>query len=95
MQTKEEYHDRLEEQLKEWSFRIDLLKSEAEKQEGKATSEFRLHVEELGEKKNALRHKIDELKKASGKAWVELKASVEKAAEEFKTSLERTILKFI
>jgi len=95
MKTKEEYHDRLEEQLKEWSFRIDILKGEADKQEGKAKSEFRRHIEELGEKKMALRQKVDELKKSSGQAWVELKASVEKAAAEFKISLERTILKFI
>jgi hypothetical protein len=95
MRTKEEYHDRLEEQLKEWNYRIDLLKGEVLKRQGKAKSEFHLHMEELVQKKKALHREVDELKKSSGKAWVELKASVENAAREFKTSLERTTLKII
>ena len=54
MMSKEEYENRLEEQLEEWSSRIYMLEVEAERQGGKDRLEHQRRIKEILDQKAAL-----------------------------------------
>jgi hypothetical protein len=93
--TKEEYQDKLEAQLKEWSFQIFTLEAEVERQHGGDRREHRRRIVEILDQIAALEAMIDELKNASGKKWIELKDRVQEAQADFETSFKTTMLEVI
>ena len=95
MMSKEEYQNRLEEQLEEWSSRIYMLEVEAERQGGKDRSEHQRRIKEIIDQKAALEKMIDELKNASGKEWIEIKDKIQQAQADFETSFKTTFLEVI
>ena len=95
MISKEEYQDKLEEQLREWSSRIHMLEVEAERQGGEDKWESQRRVMEILDQKAALEKMIDELKNASGKKWIEIKHRVQKAQADFEASFKTTMLEVI
>ena len=95
MMSKEEYQNRLEEQLEEWSSRIYMLEVEAERQGGKDRSEHQRRIKEILDQKAALEKMIDELKNASGKKWIEIKDKIQKAQADFESSFKTTFLEVI
>ena len=95
MMSKEEYEKRLEEQLEEWSSRIYMLEIEAGRQGGKDSSEHQRRIKEILDQKAVLEKMIDELKKASGKKWIETKDRIQKAQADFEASFKATFLEVI
>ena len=95
MMSKEEYEKRLEEQLEEWSSRIYMLEIEAGRQGGKDSSEHQRRIKEILDQKAVLEKMIDELKKASGKKWIETKDRIQKAQANFEASFKATFLEVI
>ncbi len=95
MMSKEEYENRLEEQLEEWSSRISMLEIEAERQGGKDRSEHQRRIKEILEQKAALEKMIDQLKKASGKKWIEIKDNIQNAQADFEAAFKTTFLEVI
>jgi DNA repair exonuclease SbcCD ATPase subunit len=95
MMSKEEYENRLEEQLEEWSSRLSMLEVEAERQGGKDRSEHQRRIKEILEQKAALEEMIAELKNASGKKWIEIKDNIQKAQADFESSFKTTFLEVI
>ena len=95
MMSKEEYQNRLAEQLEEWSSRIYMLEVEAERQGGKDRSEHQRRIKEILDQKAALEKMIDELKNASGKKWIEIKDKIQKAQADFESSFKTTFLEVI
>ena len=95
MMSKEEYQNRLAEQLEEWSSRIYMLEVEAERQGGKDRSEHQRRIKEILDQKAALEKLIDELKNASGKKWIEIKDKIQKAQADFEASFKTTFLEVI
>jgi DNA repair exonuclease SbcCD ATPase subunit len=95
MMSKEEYENKLEEQLEEWSSRLSMLEIEAERQGGKDRSEHQRRIKEILDQKAALEEMIHELKNASGKKWIEIKDKVQKAQEDFEASFKTTFLEVI
>jgi hypothetical protein len=95
MMSKEEYENRLEEQLEEWSSRIYMLEVEAERQGGKDRSEHQRRIKEILDQKAALEKMIAELKNASGKKWIEIKNKIQKAQADFEASFKTTFLEVI
>jgi hypothetical protein len=93
--TKEEYQDKLEAQLKEWSSRIFTLEVEVERQHGEDRREHRGRIVEILDQIAALEEMIDELKNANGKKWIELKDKVQEAQADFETSFKTTMLEVI
>jgi hypothetical protein len=93
--TKEEYQDKLEAQLKDWSSRIFTLEAVVERQHGEDRRERRRRIVEILDQIAALEEMIDELKNASGKKWIELKDRVLEAQADFETSFETTMLEVI
>jgi hypothetical protein len=95
MMSKEEYENRLEEQLEEWSSRIYMLEVEAERQGGKDRSEHQRRIKEILDQKAALEKMIAELKNASGKKWIEIKDEIQEAQADFEASFKTTFLEVI
>jgi hypothetical protein len=95
MMSKEEYENKLEEQLREWDSRIYMLEVEAERQSGEDRSEHQRQIKEILDQKAALERMIDELKNASGKKWIEIKDKIQKAQADFEASFKATILEVI
>ena len=91
---KEEYIDRMTAQLKEWSAKIDELEGRV----GTAKDDMRLgyenRIRELREKRETVSHKLQEVRGASGEAWVTMKAGVETAWDDFKLALSAARDKF-
>jgi uncharacterized coiled-coil DUF342 family protein len=91
---KEEYIQKLDAQLREWSAGIDDLKAKADKAKGEIKTEYNKQIESLDAKREAARKKLKELKEAGGQAWEELKTGAEKAWNELKTALDNAVDKF-
>lgn len=94
MDKKEEYIQKLDAQLREWSAKIDELKAKADKTKGDIKAEYIKQMEALDLKEASAQKKLKELKVASGQAWEELRTGTEKAWHELKTSLDNAIAKF-
>jgi hypothetical protein len=94
MANKEAYREKLEAQMREWSAKIDLLKAKADQAEAEAKVEYRNRIEDLRQKKEALRVKLGELQNASDAAWKDIKTGTEKAAADLKDALRSALAKF-
>jgi uncharacterized coiled-coil DUF342 family protein len=94
MDKKEEYIQKLDAQLREWSAKIDELKAKADKAKGDLRVEYSRQFEAWDAGKDAAQKKLKEIKETSGAAWEELKTGAEKAWHELKISLDNAIDKF-
>ena len=94
MENKEAYRDKLEAQMREWSAKIDLLKARADQAEAEAKIEYNKRIEDLRQKKEALKAKLDELRNASDAAWQDIKAGTERAAADLKDAVQSALSKF-
>lgn len=94
MEEKKAYREKLEAQMREWSAKIDVLKAKADQAEAEAKIEYRNRIEDLRQKKEALRVKLGELQNASDAAWKDIKAGTEKAAADLKDALQSALAKF-
>ncbi|RJP65891.1 MAG: coiled coil domain-containing protein [Candidatus Abyssobacteria bacterium SURF_17] len=93
-QERKAYREKMEAQLKEWSAKIDLLKAKADKAGAEAKIEYHQRINELRQKKEIMRGRLEELKEASGEAWDSLKSGVQKARDDLKKGVESAIAKF-
>jgi len=75
MEKKEAYRNKLEAQMREWSAKIDLLKARADQAEAEAKIEYNKRIEDLRQKKEALKAKLDDLRNASDAASCQLLAA--------------------
>jgi predicted phage gp36 major capsid-like protein len=94
MENKQAYREKLEAQMREWSAKIDLLKAKADQAEADAKIEYRNRIEDLRQKKEALKAKLGELQNASDAAWKDIRAGAEKAAADLKDALQSALAKF-
>jgi F0F1-type ATP synthase epsilon subunit len=94
MENKQAYREKLEAQMREWSAKIDVLKAKADQAEAEAKIEYRNRIEDLRQKKEALKAKLSELQNASDAAWKDIKAGTEKAAADLKDALQSALAKF-
>lgn len=94
MDKKEEYIQKLDAQLREWSAKIDELNARAEKAKGDIKTEYTRQLEALEALRESALKKLAEISEAGGQAWEELITGAEKAWHELKTSLDNAIAKF-
>ena len=79
MEQKQAYEDKLKAQLDQWNAKIDLLKAKAAKAEADARVNCLETIEDLKNKRNQAREKLQELRQAGDNAWLDLKGGVEEA----------------
>ncbi|HEY9871641.1 MAG TPA: hypothetical protein V6D08_20965 [Candidatus Obscuribacterales bacterium] len=86
MALKEAYQQRFEAQLREWEAEFAKWKARAEKETAEVKIQYYKQMEGLEPKLRAAQEKLDELKQASGEAWMELQVGLEKAFAEAQTA---------
>jgi hypothetical protein len=94
MDKKEEYREMLEAQLKEWKAMIDRLEARTSLVSLETKADLLKAIEELRQKKMAVKEKLNELQKAGGEAWDTLKEGVERAAAELKQAHDKIVSRF-
>ncbi len=92
--AKKEYLEKLEAQLKEWKTIIEKLGEKAAKATGETKAELAKEIEELRRKRETVKEKWSELKKASDVAWDSVRQGAEQAVKDLKTALDRIISRF-
>jgi len=94
MGLKEDYQAKLEAQLKEWSRKIDQLKSAAEKVAADARVTYHQQIDALRGKQEAAQKKLQELRESGEGAWESLKAGIDRAWDELKQGVEGALSRF-
>ncbi|MGE5173309.1 MAG: hypothetical protein ACM3MD_05720 [Betaproteobacteria bacterium] len=95
MRTKrEEYIDKISQQLKEWSSWIDELESRVAGTSAGMKAKYEARIRELKEKRDALSLKLRELGATSGEAWNTVKTSIEEAKKDLKEAISAVRDKF-
>ena len=94
MDKMEAYREKLDEQLKEWKAKIDMLEKKAAEATGETKTELMRVIGELRQKKDLVKEKLTELQKESSAAWDTMKEGLEKAVSEFKSALDKVVSRF-
>ncbi len=94
LEKKKVYQERIETQLKEWEPQIEGLKARAEQVKADAQTMYKERIENLRQKQEAARQKLQELKDSSEEAWEELRVGLDKTLEELKEAFSRSKSKF-
>ncbi|HET6369728.1 MAG TPA: hypothetical protein VFG95_00930 [Nitrospiria bacterium] len=88
-EDKETYQKTMEARLAHLGAKLDQLKEGADKAGEKAKNEISRLVHDLRQRQEEARKTFQEVKGASGEAWVQLKGGLEKAAGQLKEGLDQ------
>jgi hypothetical protein len=91
---KKAYVEKIEDQLKDWSSQIDILKAKAERSKAEVKIKYLEQIEELRKRQKTTRRKLQKLKGTGEEAWGELKVGLDKALEDLKEAFDRSKSKF-
>lgn len=91
---KEEYIDKLAEQLKEWSAGIDELERKAAGAAANIKADYEARVRDVKDKRDRLSGRLQELKGSGGDAWTALKTGVEAATKDLADAIKAAKDKF-
>lgn len=94
LEKKRAYQERIEVQLKEWEPQMDVLKARAEQVKTDARMMYKEQIENLRQKQEAARQRLQELKDSSEEAWEELRVGLDKTLEDLKEAFSRSKSKF-
>lgn len=93
-EQREEYIDKMERQLKEWSARIDELESRVSATKTDAKMEYKDRIRELKDRRETLSRNLSELRESGGKSWEAMKAGIESVWLDFTDALTAAREKF-
>jgi len=94
MGLKENYQEKLEAQLKEWSGKIDQLKTAAGKLAADARVTYHQQIDALRGKQEAAQKKLQELKEAGEGVWEDLRSGIEGAWDELRQAVDNVVSRF-
>ncbi|MGJ3260314.1 MAG: coiled coil domain-containing protein [Rhodospirillales bacterium] len=80
MSSKQAYQKKIQAQLDEWSAEIDKLRAKADRADAEAEIALNREIDNLRDKRNQARQKLDELSSAGEDAWEDIKTGVEAAS---------------
>jgi outer membrane murein-binding lipoprotein Lpp len=83
---KEEYIDKMANELKEWSANLDELESKVSGTTADVKAGYEARIRELKDKRDSLSLKLHELRESSGDAWETFKTGVDNAREDLKAA---------
>lgn len=94
MNKKEEYAQKLQAQLDEWSAEIDQLVAKADKAKADARVHYLREAEQIRGKEIEARAKLEGLKGASEAAWEDMKVGAEKARDTLSQAIQSARTRF-
>lgn len=89
MDDKNAYEQKIDAQLKEWQARIDEARAKGEQQTADAKIEYQKQIGEMESRMEAVRAKLDELKKASSDSWEDLKTNIDRTTRDMGDKLDQ------
>jgi septation ring formation regulator EzrA len=94
MEDKNLYQEKFEAKLKELKAQLDFIEAKAAQAKAQSKIELQKQLQDLRRKRDAMRERLDKVRKSSGGAWKDLKAGVESAADDLKEALGKVMDKF-
>jgi len=94
MKSREEYIDKMSQQLKEWSAKIDELESKLGTVSDEMKSTYELRILDIRARRDAMTQKLQELRGVSGEAWKTLTTGMDNAWDEFTDAFKAAMDKF-
>ena len=94
MDDKDRHREKLEAKFREVKARIELLEAKAAQVKAESKIEYQRHLDELRQKRDAMRSRLDEIKTTGGEAWRDIRAGMEKAADDLKEAVDKAMAKF-
>jgi chromosome segregation ATPase len=94
MERKEAYAKKVQAQLDEWDADIKKLRARAEQAEANAQIEYQKQIETLQSKRDSVKGKLADLKRASDDAWEDLKDGLESARDSLGNALKSATARF-
>jgi len=94
METKNEYINTLETELREWSAKSDLLAAKAEKSIGIMKLGYREQLKTFRGKLREARESMNEIEKTSDEAWETVKETADKDWDELRAGLNDSASEF-
>ncbi len=91
---REEYIDKMSNQLKEWSAKIDELESRIGTAGVEMKSSYEQRIRDIKDKRDAMSQKLQELRNSSGDAWKTLTTGMDNAWDDFRGALKSALAKF-
>ena len=78
-EKRDEYVEKLKDQIDKWNADIDQLQAKADKMGAEAKVKAQKHIEDLKAKRLQLEEKLKPIQKAGGEAWEDLKSGANQA----------------
>lgn len=94
MGKKEEYIEKLDEQLKVWSARIDELAGKAEHEALEHKTKLQREIEEFKVRHLEAQFKLRQMSETTGDAWEKLAAGMDKAWADMKEAVHQIAERF-
>jgi chromatin segregation and condensation protein Rec8/ScpA/Scc1 (kleisin family) len=89
--TKETCLKKLEDELKQWEAKIDIIQADADKVKEEHKAQYKKDVDEILSLKKEANNMLQKLKKTSDDEWEELKEGVDKAWRDFESAIEKAL----
>lgn len=80
---------KMEQKLRDWSGDIEKFRGKTDEFGSKARGKIQEQVEDLRDKQELARRKLQEMKKAGGEAWEDLRTGAESAMDDLKKAVEK------
>lgn len=93
MSDRQAYVEKFQAKLNQWDSEIENLKAKAAEATADAKIEFHEQIAALEAEQEKAQGKLDELRTAADKQWIDFKYDVEEAYNELNTSIERAMEK--
>jgi len=87
-ETRNLYRQKYEAQIREWTSRVDEIRSSADRLDAQARLDMQPHVDDVHRRYHITRSKLRELADAADDTWIDLKRNAEQAWVDFKSSIE-------
>lgn len=80
---RDEYLEKIKQQLDEWNGELDKLEAKQEEVKGEAKTKYNTQVKELQQKLRSVQDKVQELQSSGQDKWDELQAEVDNVRDAF------------
>ena len=89
--SKENYVEKLEDELKQWEAKIDILQADADKVKEEHKEQYKKDIDEILSLKKEAKKILQKLKKMSDDEWEELKEGADKAWKDLESAIEKAL----
>jgi chromosome segregation ATPase len=89
--TKESYVKKLEDELKQWEAKIDIIQADVDKVKEEHKEQYKKDIDEILSLKKEAKNVLQKLKKTSDDEWEELKDGADKAWGDLETAIEKVL----